>query len=257
MSEQYRLIYSGEVVEGQHPAVVKKRLAAVLKLDDERMDVLFSGKPVVVKKAIDQRNAARYQEVFNQAGARLRVLPLDESAAPGQPQAPASPPTSAAPPTPTTQTTSEAELNILPPGADLLDASERKQDVEADIDTSHLSVQGAVFVVENTLEPHAVPNVDHITLAELGERLGGETQQDAVVVEVNVDFSLAEVGAILGQLNQTPPPKIDLDAVDFEIAEPGAQLLDQPPRKTPPPPDTSHLTVEELPSDQPTPKNQS
>ena len=44
MSEQYRLVFSAEVVEGQHPAVVKKRLAAVLKLDDERMNVLFSGK---------------------------------------------------------------------------------------------------------------------------------------------------------------------------------------------------------------------
>ena len=33
---EYRLVFSGEVTEGQHPAVVKKRLATVLKLDDER-----------------------------------------------------------------------------------------------------------------------------------------------------------------------------------------------------------------------------
>ena len=77
MSEQYRLVYSAELNEGQHAAVVKKRLAAILKLDDARMDVLFSGKSVVLKKATDEKTAARYQEVFNKAGARLRILPVE------------------------------------------------------------------------------------------------------------------------------------------------------------------------------------
>lgn len=58
MSEQYRLVFSGEVLDGQHAAVVRKRLAAVLKLDDERMDVLFSGKAVVVKKAAPENGCS-------------------------------------------------------------------------------------------------------------------------------------------------------------------------------------------------------
>ena len=74
MSEGYRLVFSGEVEEGQHPAVVKKRLAAVLKLDEQRMDMLFSGKSVVVKKAADEPTAKRYQQAFKKAGAVLRVL---------------------------------------------------------------------------------------------------------------------------------------------------------------------------------------
>ena len=32
-------MFSGEIAEGQHAAVVKKRLGAVLKLDDEKMEV--------------------------------------------------------------------------------------------------------------------------------------------------------------------------------------------------------------------------
>ena len=64
MSEQFRLVFAGEINQGQHAAVVKKRLGAVLKLDTERMDVLFSGKSVVVKKVTDIATAARYQAAF-------------------------------------------------------------------------------------------------------------------------------------------------------------------------------------------------
>jgi hypothetical protein len=68
MNEEYRLGYSGEVLDGQHTAVVKKRLAAVLKLDDERMTVLFSGKSVVVKKATDEKTRHGIRPRFKKLG---------------------------------------------------------------------------------------------------------------------------------------------------------------------------------------------
>jgi hypothetical protein len=198
MSDEYRLVFSAEVISGQHPAVVKKRLQAVLKLDDERMEALFSGKPVVVKKATDEATAVRYQTAFEKAGARLRVLPLDAEAE-EPPQA--------------------GGLNVLPPGADVLAPHERPTAPAIEVDTSHLSVQGAVF---NTDEPEpapAVPNVDHLTLAELGAQLGiKDISADVVVAEIDADFELAEVGEILAQLEQEPVP---------------------------PPPDTTHLSLDD------------
>jgi hypothetical protein len=216
MSEQYRLVFAGEVVEGQHPAVVKKRLAAVLKLDDERMDTLFSGKSVVVKKVTDKQNAARYQQVFEKAGARLRVLPqapavASDSAADDASPSSDEPAAQAAP--------AAGSLDVLPVGTDLLDASERTPFVETDIDTSHLSVQGAVFNVDDVGEDTpTAPNVDHLTLAELGAMLGTGTPDKVVVEEITVDFSLAEVGAVLDDLPKPPAP---------------------------PAPDTSHLSVQD------------
>ena len=122
MSDQYRLVFAGEVLEGQHPAVVKKRLATILKLTDERMDLLFAGKPVVIKKIVDKQAAARYQAAFKKAGARLRVLPLaqpaDTAPADAVSRAHGAPAEDAAPRQ--AGATGPGGLQVLPVGADVL-----------------------------------------------------------------------------------------------------------------------------------------
>jgi len=248
MSDQYRLVYSGEVLQGQHPAVVKKRLAAVLKLSDERADVLFCGKPVVVKKTIDKENAARYQAVFEKAGAQLRVLPLDEgnAALPAETPPESNAPAQAGQAAPGGDSAAADDLQVLPVGADMLTSDERAQVPDVDIDTSHLSVQGAVFNVDEPVEELPGPNVDHITLAELGAQIGNSNPGDIVVAEVDVDFSLAEAGAIIGEVDAAPPAAaVDMNAVNFEVAEPGADMDTSEKAPPPPPPDTSHLQIDE------------
>ncbi len=199
MSDEYRLVFSAEVLSGQHPAVVKKRLQAVLKLDDGRMEALFSGKAVVVKKATDEATAVRYQMAFEKAGARLRVLPVGSEAGPDGPDT--------------------GGLSVLPPGADVLAPHERPAAPPVEVDTSHLSVQGAVFHVDEPQVEPAAPNVDHLTLAELGAQLGMEDiDRDVVVAEIDADFELAQVGEILADLDSDPAP---------------------------PPPDTTHLSLDD------------
>jgi len=239
MSDQYRLVFTGEIAEDQHLAVVKRRLSAVLNLNDERVEMLFAGKPVVVKKAADEKTAARFQAVFDKAGARLRVLPIDSAAtkAPASGEQPESAPPAAV--------GDSGSLNILPVGADLLAEPERAQPVESNIDTSHLSVQGTSFNVDESREPIAGPNVDHLTLAELGARLGVETSE-VVIAEIEVNFTLAEAGAIIGQIDaEVPQSPIDIDSVDFELAEVGAVLDTRKKEAPPPPPDTSHLSMDD------------
>ena len=174
MSEQFRLVFAGEINQGQHAAVVKKRLGAVLKLDTERMDVLFSGKSVVVKKVTDKATAARYQAAFNKAGARLRVLPL------------------------------QGEMQILPVGSDVLSEDERDEPVEVEVDTSHLSLQYAESGTHELGEEIAGPSVDHLTLAEAGAQIGASVE-DVVVEEIDVDFDLAEPGALMDTREKQPP----------------------------------------------------
>lgn len=245
MSEQYRLVFQGELVEGQHAAVVKKRLAAVLKLDDKRMSVLFSGKVVVVKKATDAKTAARYQRVFNEAGGRLRVLPVEDEAT--QVVVPSEPDQSSQPPAQVTSVESAAQLQVLPVGSRMLTAEEQSSPVEVTVDTDHLSVRGAVFVVDDEPEEaSSLPNVDHITLAELGAMLGNATTTEVVVVEIEFDFDLAEVGAILGSVEPVAEVEAVLKDVDFEIAEPGANLDQRGQNPPPTPPDTSHIEVDKL-----------
>jgi len=70
----YNLVFRGEVLEGQHRAVVAKRLAALLKLEPGKAGALFSGKAIVLKRNAPKAVAARYQAAFRKAGARLRVM---------------------------------------------------------------------------------------------------------------------------------------------------------------------------------------
>jgi len=247
----FKLVFSGEVLDGQHAAVVKKKLAAVLKLPDDRMTVLFSGKQVLVKKQADKSVAAKYQEAFRKAGARLRVLPLSaDNAVATDVKVSHAEPSDAQP--------SSDGLGVLPPGSDILTPGERTSTDEANIDTSHISTEEpstrAVFSVEGSGEPGALdgedagPNVDHITLSELGAQLGtaqGGAGDSPVVVEIDVDFDLAEVGEILGSLEAGEVERPDIDAnVDFDIADVGATLDERPKQSPPPPPDTSHLDLE-------------
>ena len=236
MPEQYRLLYSAEVIEGQHAAVVKKRLQAMLKLDDERMNVLFSGKAVVVKKATDKKTAVRYEEAFKKVGAKLRVEALQ---AVDEPQ-------------PASQTQPDAvadPLDVLPSGTDLLAPEERNAPADANIDTSHLSVQlseqGANFDADQAAAPIQGPNVDHLSLADPGTALGveGVASADQDIEILDIDFDLAEIGTPLGDEHPPPPAAIDVDAVDFDVAETGA-ALDTSKKPVPPQaPDTSHLKL--------------
>ena len=236
MTDMYRLVFRGEVNEGQHAAVVKKRLAALLKLDDARADALFSGKAVVVKKAVDRNTAIRYRDAFNQAGARLRVGKVEQAGAKPSPAE-----SDTASPGASAQTA--GGMAVLPVGSDVLTEEERADPVEVDVDISHLSVQGAVFITDD--EPPAVPapNVDHISMAEVGARIGEESTP-AQAPELDADFEVAEVGARMGNEGADPEPAVNVDDVDFDVADVGADMDTKEKKPPPPPPDTSHISVE-------------
>ena len=243
-AEQYKLVYAGEINEGQHGAVVKKRLAGVLKLDDDRMEVLFSGKPVVVKKATDARTAARYQEVFQKAGARLRVLPVEgEPAAAAPPSEPAPQPAPQEQPAAVAPAGDDDNLQVLPVGSNVLTDAERPELQDTDVDTSHLSVQGAVFTIDDAAPEVAAPNVDHLSMAELGAQIGEPHEE--VQVDIDVDFDVAELGADMGEITRDTDAPLDVDAVDFDLAETGADIDTRKKAEPPPAPDTSHLSLDE------------
>lgn len=213
MSERYRLLFRGEVHEGQHPAVVKKRLGQALKLDDERLETLFSGKAVILKRDADPPTAARYQALFKNSGARLRILAVDKPAdVPDERR-------------PSADSGSRASLELLPPRSDVLRAEERPGVEPVNVDVSHIGLQGAVFDLPDDVpadEPEG-PDVSHL--------------------------SVADVGAKLSPAGAAPTPSIDVDGVVFEVAEVGTTMDQRPRSAAPPAPDTSHLKIRPADSD--------
>lgn len=73
----YQLILEG-VADGFNLQEVKEKLAAIFKTKPEKMDAVFRGKPVVIKKSLDSERALLYKSIFEGAGAACRIEALEE-----------------------------------------------------------------------------------------------------------------------------------------------------------------------------------
>jgi len=230
MSESfYRLTFSGELLEGQHSAVVKKKLGVLLKVAPERVEKLFSGETVVIKKSVDKATAARFQAAFKQAGGKLRVAQIAGTASVSR-DVPAG---------------DQPDFDLAAAGSNLL--AESRLVPDRDIDTSHLDIASAGSDIlkdeyKSTLTDEG-PDVSHISLSNDEFFPPTDTEaQDALIIE-DQDWELGAVGDDLLEEYPDIAADFDLDKIDFELAETGS-LMDQESRKSPPsPPDTSHITL--------------
>jgi hypothetical protein len=212
MADSYKLVFRGEVLQGQHPAVVRKRLAEAGSFSDDQLDKLFSGRPVVVKRTADTDVAARVQSMFRNAGARLRVLPVDDendagdsadAAAEAEAQADSTPPAE-------DEAASVGGLQLLPAGSVLLYEHERTVHAPRQVDTSALSLEGASFSVAPAAPLPPAPDVSHLSLAEPGSDLSesASARSAAAPSEPAPDpqFEVAPAGVVLGQEETGPEP---------------------------------------------------
>jgi hypothetical protein len=185
MSDIYRLIFRGEVLEGQHPAVVRRRLGEQLAIDDERLDRLFSGQAIVVKAEADTAGAARWQALFRKAGARLRVMPIESApetaGRPTDPGREASVAAGNAPAAdrntgsgsvtgdaaPTDPAAPAFDPDVLPVGSDVLREDEREVWQPREIDTSYLSLQDPSRLHDADVPaPPPPPDTSHLALMD-------------------------------------------------------------------------------------------
>ena len=78
---RYNLYFSGAVYPDRDPAQVRQALARMLKLDDEAVARLFSGRKVVIKRGLPASDLARYENAFKKAGAQIIVEEVEEQGA--------------------------------------------------------------------------------------------------------------------------------------------------------------------------------
>ena len=78
MSDQlFEVAFSGRISAGADLNEVRARVARMFNADAAKIEQLFSGKRIVIKKNIDQATAAKYQTAMNRAGAECEVRPMD------------------------------------------------------------------------------------------------------------------------------------------------------------------------------------
>ena len=164
MSEQrYEVVFRGDVVPGESIVDVKQRLAELFGADSARIDGMFSGRPVVVKRNIDQETAQHYQASMRKAGAVVDIRTTSETQL--EPSSNIeSTPAQSVPQLP------DETVEVAPVGADVLTPEYRQDFTPAEIDISHMTVAepGADVLREN--EKEVIPDRDvdtsHLSVAK-------------------------------------------------------------------------------------------
>ena len=72
----YRIVFRGKVRDGHEAESVREQLGKLFRIEDsERLDKLFSGSPVTIKKSLDEAGARKYLAALEKAGAEVEVEP--------------------------------------------------------------------------------------------------------------------------------------------------------------------------------------
>ncbi len=139
----------------------------------------------------------------------------------------------------------DSGMSLAPPGSDVLNADERSEFQEADVDTSaiHLAPEFAEPEATPREEPPA-PDTSHMSMGEVGEDI--PTLEDAVI-ELDPDIShlsMGEVGEEIPHLELDQEP-VDVDTSAIDLAPEGSDVLEEQYKKKDEAeaPDTSHINM--------------
>lgn len=201
MSEQFDIIFRGDIVFGHKLADVKTRLQQLFKTDAAKIDTLFTGRPVPLKRNLDLESAQKYRDALIKAGAQVEL----SATAASKPESAPAQPKSIAESRPAEQKPAAAAWTLAPVGSNLLTPTEKPAIVERDIDTSSLSLR-----------------------AEGGNLLDASEQQSAPIANVIApNLDIAEVGAdLITAEEKMELPFVEIDLEDWTIAEAGSDLID-------------------------------
>ncbi|MEM7468759.1 MAG: hypothetical protein AAF387_17970, partial [Pseudomonadota bacterium] len=72
--KQFHVVFKGELLKGASAEQVKNNLAKLFKTEPAKLDHLFAGKPVIIKKDLDRAGADKYEAVLRRAGAVIHLV---------------------------------------------------------------------------------------------------------------------------------------------------------------------------------------
>lgn len=78
----YEIVFLGELVDGAQPERVKANLGKLFQADAQRLELLFSGRRLVLKNDLDAQTAEKYRATLERAGAKVHVLATAEQQSP-------------------------------------------------------------------------------------------------------------------------------------------------------------------------------
>lgn len=260
----YNIVFKGELVRSFELDVVKNNVGKLFKISGPKLEALFSGKAIILKRNLSFEAANKYRVAIKKAGARIDLIPVkpvQEQPSPDRqtqqpvtqqsaksqgkavfnigaepvntpvrdeqspsPDLPAARRQSVQENTDQSEQVSDNGLTLAPAGTQVLEDSERKVVAPVDVDVSTLSLK-----------------------EQGGDLLDAEEKRHYEVLDLDLsDVSLADVGEdLLKEDEKANIPETHVDISSFSIAEPGAQLGSPSQKPAPIVPDTSNISLKE------------
>jgi len=235
---EFDVIFRGDIVIGHQLQDVKTRLQQLFKTDAARIDALFTGRPVPLKRGLDESTANKYRAALMKAGAQVEVC------AAGSVKSGSA--------TETAKRDRPLQWSLAPAGSYLLKPIERRQMNAVDVDVSGFSLRAeggnlvdASEVMQAEAAPVAVPD---FSLAETGADLINDDEKNSLpLMEIDVeDWGVADIGADLLTAAERPVAvAVIADVDDFGLAPVGSDLGQLKPTIEPLAPDISQLRLAE------------
>jgi hypothetical protein len=176
--ELFEIAFQGEIAEGADRETVMLRIGQMFKADAERVQKMFSGQRVTIKKQADAGMVAKYRAAFEKAGAVCIVRSLAEveaerreaEAAASEQARPEPPAESVAE---STAVTADADVGDLPPALQsrLRVRGDQIPDLDADLapvgsPVQHRIVEPPPFEIDTDGLVLAPPGVNLVTSPE-------------------------------------------------------------------------------------------
>lgn len=175
----FEIAFQGQVRPGVTQEQARARIGQLFQVGDEQLQVLFSGRRVVIKQGLDQASADKYRQAIERAGAVCSVDPMGQeevlspvpvansASAAAQPQPPGS--SSLKPRDAYMAAFSEVQapdFDIAPVGADMQDEYDAFVDLPIDLSAFSLAPPGSDL---EQLRPNlaaVTPRTDHLKLQD-------------------------------------------------------------------------------------------
>ena len=224
--QQFAIVFRGRLMAGADPAQVRANFAKLFNIEAARVEQMFAGQPVIIKKGLDLLSADKYKAALAKAGAVVDAIDMPAEGAANLPPpaavvaAVATPlPSTASPVTPphaapTPAAASTAALSVDPAHARSAPPAALRGTPNA-LNTT-LAEPGAQLVEPRPLVPATIAT-EHLSMAQAGVRIVDYTPPPAPLYELG-DLSLAEPGVLLTTHQPKPTPQFDLSALSLDDA---------------------------------------
>jgi hypothetical protein len=207
--EKFQIVVNGSLTEGAELEQVKQNIAKLFKTSLEKVEPMFAGRKLAVKKNLDRETAQKYKAAIIKAGLAAAIAPM--AGAPAAKQAGAEKPPAGA----------EFNATLAATGS-IMD--EAPPPAEPDINTSMLGMEASGVDLDQHAPPPE-PDID-VSALSMGEA-GEDVTEHEEIPEPDIDISamtMAEAGADVTEHEEVPPA--DIDTSELSMGEAGEDVTE-------------------------------